>query len=322
MCAQIGVVLEHRHQEVEAARHVEVHGRRYLAQVLRGEFRQAGRRLAVVDVQRAAVAQHQVEAEVAAEGMVPGQPVDDGLHLVLEERPDLRQHLLVGAEHAVRVDHALGRARGARGEENFRHRVRREARERQLQRRAGIGLEEPRHWRRDGAYRGERGRELLRLGGEHQAGFEELEDVLEFREILRHQRIGRGNGRHWYSHVHRAEREQRVVHAVVGKDRDRPVRGEAQVEQGLADAAGVGERIAVADAPPAVALALGNERSVRRALVPVHQPVAYGARMFAELLRRTQHDRAIGALVNFDFGRRVAQPRMQTHRFSSPFIIL
>ena len=37
--------------------------------------------------------------------------------LVLQEAPDLRDHLLVGAQHAVGVDHHLGVAGGARGEQ-------------------------------------------------------------------------------------------------------------------------------------------------------------------------------------------------------------
>ncbi len=136
------VILQMRQQKVEAARHVEVHGRRDLAQVARGDVDQARRGLAAVHVQRAAVPQDHVEAEIAAEGVVPGQPVDDGLHAVLEERPDLRQHLLVGDQHALRVDHALGQAGGAGGEEDLRHRVRAHAREGLVHAGAGRRVEE------------------------------------------------------------------------------------------------------------------------------------------------------------------------------------
>ena len=44
---------------------------------------------------------------VAAEGVIPGQPVAQHRRLVGEQRQDGAQHLLVGAEHPLGIDHAL-----------------------------------------------------------------------------------------------------------------------------------------------------------------------------------------------------------------------
>jgi hypothetical protein len=124
--AQLGVTLERGQEHVEAARHVEIDRRRDLAQVGDGGGDAVGRRLAAVDVERAAVPQHHVEVVIAAEGVAPRQPVDGDRRLVRvgEKRPQLRDRLLVRAQHALRVDDALGLARRARGEQDLGDRVR------------------------------------------------------------------------------------------------------------------------------------------------------------------------------------------------------
>jgi hypothetical protein len=98
----------------------------------------AGRGLAVVDVQRAAVVERDADVVVAAEGVVPGQPVDQHRRLVAEEGEGLRDLLQVGAQHAVRVDHALGQLGRARGEQELGDRVR--ARPPRAPRRFGAGF--------------------------------------------------------------------------------------------------------------------------------------------------------------------------------------
>ena len=70
--------------------------------------------------ERAAVAQHHVEIVVPAEGMVPGQPVDEHLRPALDERPHQRALLLVHREHALGVDHALRAPGRARCEQDLR----------------------------------------------------------------------------------------------------------------------------------------------------------------------------------------------------------
>ena len=69
---QLGVLFEEREQQVVAARHVEVHGGRDLLEIAHRGLDQPRHRLAAVDVECAAVAQHRVEVVVAAEGVVPG----------------------------------------------------------------------------------------------------------------------------------------------------------------------------------------------------------------------------------------------------------
>ena len=59
-----------------------------------------------------------------------------------------------------------------------------------------VGLEQFGHRRAFRADRGERGFELLRVGGEHQARLHQLEDGLQLGEVLRHQRICGRRRRH------------------------------------------------------------------------------------------------------------------------------
>ena len=56
---------------------------------------------------------------VAAEGVVPGQPVDQHRRLLGRGTGSTAGSLLVGADHALRVDHALGQLGRARGEEEL-----------------------------------------------------------------------------------------------------------------------------------------------------------------------------------------------------------
>ena len=131
----------HRARDLfEALGHVEVDRRRDLAQVAQRLGDALRRGLAVVDVQRAAVVQRDADVVVAAEGVVPRQPVHQHRRLVRQEGAALAQHLLVGAPHAVRVDHALGLLGRARGEQELGDRVRARLRVRggERRRRAGV----------------------------------------------------------------------------------------------------------------------------------------------------------------------------------------
>ena len=67
-----------------------------------------GRGLAVIDVEGAAVEDDHTEVMVAAERVVPRQPVDQHKVLLGQDRHRLRHLLLVGAPHAVGVDDGLG----------------------------------------------------------------------------------------------------------------------------------------------------------------------------------------------------------------------
>ncbi len=63
-------------ERFEALRHIEIHGRRDLAQIAQRFRKSLRRRLAIVDVQRAAVEQHQADVVTAAEGVIPRQPIE------------------------------------------------------------------------------------------------------------------------------------------------------------------------------------------------------------------------------------------------------
>ena len=117
--AQQRVDLERVGDLLEALGHVEVDRRRDLAQVAQGLADQRRRRLAFVDVERAAVVERDADVVVAAEGVVPGQPVDQHRRLGGQRREALADHLLVRAQHALRVDHALGQLGRAGGEEEL-----------------------------------------------------------------------------------------------------------------------------------------------------------------------------------------------------------
>src|SRR6185295_6817769 len=83
--AQRVVGAEVRDQRLVTFGYVEIDGRCDLAQIscrLR-HARWSG--VAVVDIKRPAVGQHHIEIVVAAEGMAPGQPVDDDRRLVFDE---------------------------------------------------------------------------------------------------------------------------------------------------------------------------------------------------------------------------------------------
>ena len=90
--------------------------------------------------------------------------------------------------------------------------------------------------------------------------------------------------------MHGAEREQRVVDAVVGEDCDRTLGIEPLVEQCLRHAPHGAIGLAVAQLAPAFALALGEESALGRLVRPLHQPLGHAARVRRELLRRAQID--------------------------------
>ncbi len=70
------IAFEMRQQRGVAGRHVEIDGGRDFAEVAHGLSDHGGQRTPAVDRKRAGVAQHHVEVVVAAERVVPRQPVD------------------------------------------------------------------------------------------------------------------------------------------------------------------------------------------------------------------------------------------------------
>ncbi len=189
----------------EAGRHVEVHGGRDLAQVAQGLVHQRGRGLAVVDVQRTTVVDHHAEVVVAAEGVVPGQPVHQHQRLLGQHGHGLRHLLLVGAPQALRVDHGLGHLGRPRGEEELGDGVRPGGGHRGVHGGRGLGGQQrgerggvaARHGAFGGdqfhavTQRGEHGAAVAqRVAGKHQARRQRLHHVVQLVEVLADQRVG------------------------------------------------------------------------------------------------------------------------------------
>ena len=228
-------------------------------------------------MERAAVPEHHAEIVVAAEGVVPRQPVDQHLRPVLEEGPDDRVLLLVDGEHALRIDHALGGSGRTGSEKDLRYGPGSDAGEGFVHLGARFLPKQLVDRRRPRADRGKRRRELRGIGGPHQARTQKVEDRFELGEILRHQRVGGRDRSDRNADMHRAEREKRVVDGVVREDHHRPRAIEPPVEQSLADAAHQPERLAVAQLPPGTVPALGEEGPLRRLAGPALEPLADSA---------------------------------------------
>ena len=108
--AQLPIRPQVRKQRIVALGHVEIDGRRDLAQVAHGLCQACRRGVAIVDVERAAIAEHHVEVVVAAEGVAPGKPIDHHRRLVFQKAKPGRHHCLVRTQHSLRVDDGLGRS--------------------------------------------------------------------------------------------------------------------------------------------------------------------------------------------------------------------
>src|SRR6185295_18156054 len=221
-------------------------------------------------------------------------------------------HLLVRAQHAVGVDHALRHPGRAGGEEDLCDRVGSQLKERAFHQRAGIHLQQLRDRGRLRADRREGRLEFLRVVGEDEAGLHQVEDVLQLAVVLRHQRIGGRDRRHRHADMHCAEREQGVVDAVVGEDGDRLLRVEISFEEGLSypPRRAVGFAVAELSPPAALPVPLGKEDPLRRLVRPLGKPLRDAAGVGAELLRRAHDRRTVGALLQRDPGGRELQRRM------------
>src|SRR5205085_10414103 len=106
--------------------------------------------------------------------------------------------------------------------------------------------------------------------------------------------------------MHCAQREERVLDAVVREDRDRPFGVEAAFEERLADAPRRAVRLAIRDLAPRLALAFREEVALRRLVRPPREPLGDAARVGRELLRRAKIGIAAPAL-EIHRGRRKAQ---------------
>ncbi len=124
LVSQSRIFAEIWQQRFIALGHVEIDRRRNLPEIAHGLFNAGRRRLALVEIHRTAVEQGQADIVIAAEGVIPGQPVDDDGRLVPQEGKGVGQHDLVGADHALSVDHGFRLAGRPRGQQEFRDRIR------------------------------------------------------------------------------------------------------------------------------------------------------------------------------------------------------
>ena len=255
---------------------------------------------------------------VAAEGVVPRQPVHQHRRLLGQHRHALAHHLLVGAPHAVRVDDGLGQLGRARGEQELGDRVGADRVHGRVDRAASA---RSRAGRRTAWPRGRRARLRARTTASSPAprrrspcrsaaplantspGVSVAEDVAQLAVVLGDERIGRRDRRERHAGVasRRAPassapgrfrtgwrpgaRRQAAVDAAPGRSRARSR-----------------QRFGVADAAPVAAFvlrrALGDEGAIGRAA----RPSAAGGRSCAAGTarsgsRETHERRAVGALL-------------------------
>ena len=231
-----------RQQHLETFRHVEIDRRRDVAQIAHGGVDGAGQRLAVVDIERAAVVQHEVEIVIAAEGVVPRQPVDDHRRLVGDEGEAAADHRLVGAQHQLGVDDAFGLAGRAGGEQDFGDGVGRDFGMRRFDRRRRLCARQVCEQRRRpiarricrdrdfdaGRHRGGDGAgEGGAVRGKDEAGLKNLDDGFELAEILRQQRVRHRDRRIGNADMHGGKAKERMLDIVAGKNGDRALRRQA-----------------------------------------------------------------------------------------------
>ena len=190
--------------------------------------------------------------------VVPGQPVEQHRRCFAQRREALQDHLLVRAQHALRVDHALGQLGRARGEEELRDGVRGRpcrARHRPLRSAASRAATRTRRVGRPSivpstSTTGVSARTTVaiafgvrRAAREHQARRQQADDVAQLAVVLRDpantpatrmSTARRPSTRRGLS--------SRCSTSFVGQDHDRPLRRQAEVEQGLRDRTGAAQR--------------------------------------------------------------------------------
>ena len=210
-----------------------------------------------------------VEVVVAAEGVAPRQPVDEHRRVLAEEGPDLRDGLLVRAEHPVRVGDALRLAGRAGREEDLGDAARAHLR---LHRRVEQPvLADERSERAFAASAGqeravpaegvERGPERRFGVDEDRAGAKLAEDRAELAVVGAAEAVGGAHRRDRNAREHGAEGEERVVDRVAARHEDRPL-GPPVGHERAGDALGSGLRFAVGHLAKRSARGLGQEDAV------------------------------------------------------------
>ncbi len=196
-------------------------------------------RPAFVDVIRSAVVQNQPEIVIAPEGVVPRQPIAQHRRIIRHERQHGAHDFLIAAQHALRVDDALRRARGAGGEQKLRDGIRTDGGVRAIDSIGGGAVFEHRegggaqstgiaadHQLRIARHHGFDRFAKRRAGrNKNQPRRQDLENQPQLAEIEGNQRIGRRDRRERNARVHGAESERGMLQIVAGKNRDGPFGG-------------------------------------------------------------------------------------------------
>src|SRR6185503_6802859 len=95
-----------------------------------------------IDIERSAVIQNEPNVVVAAEGMVPREPIADYGRFVIHPAKNAADDLLITGEHPLRVFDTFGSASGTGSEQNLRDRVGRNEIVRAIDIRSGRGRSE------------------------------------------------------------------------------------------------------------------------------------------------------------------------------------
>ena len=116
-------------QGFPTSRHVQIDSGSDFPEIANGFLKQVRCGLAVVNIKRAAVVEHEPDIVTAAERVIPGKPIDNHRRLFFQKRPRLRSGLHIGAQHPLRIDDGLGLPRRSGREQEFRNRLRPNSRE-------------------------------------------------------------------------------------------------------------------------------------------------------------------------------------------------
>src|SRR5258708_23186109 len=139
-------------------------------------------------------------------------------------------------------------------------------------------------------------RESAHAGDVDGSGLKQPDHALELFKIPRHQRVGWRDGCHRDADMHRGQREERMIDAVVGEDHQRTLCAHALGQYPGPARAYLLQRIPVSKCRPGCirAWTLGEKNSLRRLARPVLQPVADTTSTRFERNCRAKDDRAIG----------------------------
>ena len=321
--AQRGVGLHRFGNHLEAGGHVEVDGGGNLAQVAQGLANGPGGGFAVVDVERAAVLQRDTDVVVAAECVVPGQPVDQHGRRFGQHRQRQRDLLQVGAPHTLGVDDRFGQLGGAAGEQELDD----GAGARGVH--GGINLVGGRRGAQVGKGGGgaavdvalvqhhfhavvqgglQRLAEACAVGGIDQARRQRADHVAQFVVVLAGGGIGGRNGAVGHTGVEAAQRHEGVFQAVLAEEDHWALGAQAPVQQGLADAACGLQCLAVAHMLPVTRATTRQRCTARHKAVvgggfgPVHQEVGDTPGIGTQRQVGLQVTCTVGTLTQVDAG--------------------